>query len=182
MNAIWKFPGFAAAGLFLAALLAVPATAVAQTPTARGAVTFAKDVAPILQRSCQVCHRPGSIAPMSLLTYQEVRPWARAIKQRTGLREMPPWHIDRNVGISKFKDDRSLSDEEIATIATWVDAGAPLGNPADMPPPRKFEDVDKWHIGTPDLVVSLPKDQIVPAAGPDKWLDILVDTGLKEDR
>ena len=182
MNALWKFPGFAAVGLFLAALLAVPATALAQTPSARGPVTFAKDVAPILQRSCQVCHRPGSIAPMSLLTYQEVRPWARAIKQRTGLREMPPWHIDRNVGISKFKDDRSLSDEEIATIATWVDAGAPLGNPADMPPPRKFEDVDKWHIGTPDLIVSLPKDQIVPAAGPDKWLDILVETGLKEDR
>ena len=95
---------------------------------------------------------------------------------------MPPWHIDRNVGIAKFKDDRSLSDEEIATIASWVDAGAPLGNPADMPPPRKFEDVDKWHIGTPDLIVSLPKDQIVPAAGPDKWLDIIVDAGLKEDR
>ncbi len=105
MNAIWKFPGFRAAGLFLAAVLAAPLVAVAQTPTARP-VTFAKDVAPILQRSCQVCHRPGSIAPMSLLTYEEVRPWARAIKQRTSLREMPPWYIDRNVGIHRFKNDR----------------------------------------------------------------------------
>jgi len=95
---------------------------------------------------------------------------------------MPPWYIDRNVGIHRFKNDRSLSDEEIATIGRWVDAGAPLGNPADMPPPRKFEDVDKWHIGTPDLVVTLPKDEIVPATGPDRWLDVLVDPGLKEDR
>src|SRR5467141_4406570 len=145
-------------------------------------VTFAKDVAPILQRNCQVCHRPGSMAPMSLLTYEDVRPWARAIKQRTSLREMPPWYIDRTVGIHQFKNDRSLSDEDIATIAKWADAGAPLGNPAEMPPPRQFEDVDKWHIGAPDLIVALPKDQIVPKAGPDKWLDILVDPGLTEDR
>src|SRR5436190_20892593 len=102
-----------------------------QSATAQAPVTFAKNVAPILQQNCQVCHRPGSMAPMSLLTYEDVRPWARAIKQRTSLREMPPWYIDRNVGIHNFKNDPSLSDEQIATIAGWVDAGAPLGNPAD---------------------------------------------------
>src|ERR1700674_5359497 len=86
-------------------------------------VTFTKDVAPILQRSCQGCHRPESIAPMSLMTYEAARPWARAIKRRTVAREMPPWHIEKNVGIQKFKDDISLSDAEIATISAWVDGG-----------------------------------------------------------
>src|SRR5579871_4889257 len=83
---------------------------------AQGEVTFTKDVAPILQRACQNCHRPGSIAPMSLLTYKEARPWARSIKEKVARRQMPPWHIDRNVGINRFKDDPSLTDAEIATI------------------------------------------------------------------
>src|SRR6059036_4363520 len=84
----------------------------AQAPAGRpGDVTFTKDVAPILQRSCQSCHRPGSLAPMSLITYDDVRPWARAIKLKTSLREMPPWFIEKNVGIQRFKDDPSLSDE-----------------------------------------------------------------------
>ena len=100
------------------------APAANQTP-----VTFTKDVAPILQRSCQTCHRPGAVAPMSLLTYEDARPWARSIKTKVTAREMPPWHIDRNIGITKFKDDPSLTDAEIATIAKWVDAGAPMGNP-----------------------------------------------------
>ena len=84
-------------------------------------VTFAKDIAPILQRSCQRCHRPDSIAPMSLITYEEARPWARAIKQQTGLRQMPPWFIEKEIGIQRFRDDPSLSDEEITTIAAWAD-------------------------------------------------------------
>ena len=145
-------------------------------------VTFAKDVAPILQKNCQVCHRPGSIAPMSLLTYGETRPWARSMKQKVVLREMPPWFIDKNVGIQHFSNDRSLTDDEIATIVQWVDAGAPQGNPADMPPPREFPDAETWQIGKPDLIVTLPKDLIVPARAPDQWPDILVDPGLKEDR
>ena len=91
----------------------------------QGQVTFTKDVAPILQRSCQTCHRPGSIAPMSLLTYQDARPWARAIKEKVAKREMPPWYIDKNIGITDFKDDPSLSDADIATITRWVDDGAP---------------------------------------------------------
>src|SRR5215831_12502939 len=95
--------------------------------------TFTRDVAPILQKSCQNCHRPGSIAPMSLLTYEDARPWARSIKTRIEMRQMPPWHVDRSVGIRKFKDDPSLSDREIATLVAWVDGGAARGNPADLP-------------------------------------------------
>src|SRR5689334_12351053 len=137
---------------FVAAFL--PAIAAAQTP-APADVTFSRDVAPILQKACQNCHRPGAIAPMSLLTYQDARPWARSIKQKVTAREMPPWYIDRHVGITKFKDDPSLSDAEVATISAWVDQGAPAGNQADMPAPRAFSDVDKWHIGKPDMIVSL---------------------------
>src|SRR5438309_18954 len=88
---------------------------------------------------------------MSLLTYEETRPWARSIQARVAAREMPPWHIDRTIGITKFKNDPSLSDDEIATIVKWVDTGAMMGNPADMPPPRQFTDMDKWHIGKPDV-------------------------------
>ena len=145
-------------------------------------VTFTKDVAPILQRSCQNCHRPDSIAPMSLLTYEEVRPWARAIKQNVVLRNMPPWHIDPNVGIHEFSNSVALSDREIATIAKWVDSGAPQGNPADMSPPRKFDDKDRWSIGTPDLIVEMQQDLVVPAKGPDRWPNIIADPGLTEDR
>src|SRR5437667_2968598 len=97
----------------------------ADGPVVPGEVTFTKDIAPILQRSCQNCHRPDGMAPMSLLTYEDVRPWARAIKLRTSVREMPPWFIERNIGVQKFKDDLSLSDEEIAKIASWVDSGGP---------------------------------------------------------
>ena len=128
------------------------ASAANQTP-----VTFTKDVAPILQRSCQTCHRPGAVAPMALLTYEDVRPWARSIKTKVTNREMPPWHIDRNIGITKFKNDPSLTDQEIALIAKWVDAGAPRGNPADMPAPRKFEELDQWFIGKPDIVITSDK-------------------------
>ena len=154
----------------------------AQTTDAnRNQVTFTKDVAPILQRSCQHCHRPNSMAPMSFLSYEEIRPWARAISQKVAAREMPPWFIDRTVGIDKFKDDPSLSDDQIGTITKWVDGGAVRGNPADMPTPRQFEDNDIWHIGKPDLVVKSILHRI-PAAGSDWWGNYVVDTGLTEDR
>src|SRR5262245_57339349 len=169
------------ASVVASALLGVHAVASAQTPTP-STPTFAKDVAPILQRSCQVCHRPDSMAPMSLLTYTDVRPWARSIRAKVTNREMPPWYIDRTVGIKKFKNDVSLSDQEIEVITKWADAGAPLGNPADMPPPRVFDSFDRWHIGQPDLVVKLQQDIVVPAQGPDRWIDVLVDSGLTEDR
>ena len=120
-------------------------------------ITFTKHIAPILQRSCENCHRPDGVAPMSLRTYDEVRPWARAIKQRTGIGPragvMPPWYVEKNIGIQKFKNDPSLSADEIAMIAKWADSGAPRGNPADMPPLRTWTDSTKWSIGEPDLVV-----------------------------
>jgi hypothetical protein len=144
--------------------------------------TFTKDVAPILQRSCQNCHRPDSIAPMSLINYDDARPWARSIKQRVEQRQMPPWHVDRQVGIRKFKDDPSLSDKEIATIVAWVDAGAPRGNPADMPVAKVFDDSSKWHIGKPDLVVSMPRSFEIKPEAADWWGNFTADSGLTEDR
>jgi len=158
------------------AMSAQPPAATSSSP-----VTFSKDVAPILQKACQNCHHPGAIAPMSLLTYQDARPWARSIKQKVTTREMPPWYIDRHVGITSFKGDPSLTDAEIAVISRWVDQGAPAGNPADMPPPRQFAEVDKWHIGKPDMVVSLPKAYELKANGPDEFYDVDVDPGFTED-
>jgi len=145
----------------LAVAFSAPASAgqVATNPDSEQ-VTFTKHIAPILQRSCQNCHRPDSVAPMSLLTYEEARPWAKAMKLRTGLRTkpnaMPPWYIEKNVGIQQYKGDISLSDDEIARIARWADNGAPRGNPADMPPPLKFAGASEWQIGKPDLIVSSP--------------------------
>jgi hypothetical protein len=154
----------------------------AKTTTATNQVTFTKDVAPILQRSCQNCHRPDNIAPMSFLTYQDTRPWARSIKEKVVKRDMPPWFIDHTIGIRKFKDDPSLSDQEIATIVAWVDGGAPEGNRADMPPLRQFEDADRWHIGKPDLIVSMPVEFTVKPQNSDWWGNFVADSGLTEDR
>ena len=138
-------------------------------------VTFTKHVAPILQRSCENCHRPDGVAPMSLRNYEEVRPWARAIKQRTGMGPragvMPPWYVEKNIGIQHFKNDPSLSAEEIALIAKWADSGAPRGEMADMPPPRVWNDQTKWSIGTPDLVVRTT-DVVVKGTAPDWWGEI----------
>jgi hypothetical protein len=167
--------------LAAAALLAQVVGAQAPARTGARSVTFTKDVAPILQRSCQACHRPDSMAPMSFLTYEDVRPWARAIKQKVSAREMPPWYIDRTVGITKFIDDPSLTDQEIQTIVAWADGGAQRGSPADMPPPREFQNADIWHIGKPDLVVKSTR-HAVPATGSDWWGDYVVETGLTEDR
>jgi hypothetical protein len=149
-------------------------------------VTFSRDIAPILQRSCQACHRPGSVAPMSLLTYDEVRPWAGIIKERTAIRDrmgaMPPWFIEKDVGIQHFKNDMSLSDAEIAAIGAWADAGAPEGDEADLPPPLDFAREDDWMIGTPDLVIDLPA-YTMAANAPDWWGMIPpAPTGLTEDR
>jgi hypothetical protein len=169
----------ALAGLAVASAL-VPGVAAAQAGKA-APVTFTKDVLPILQRSCQNCHRPGSLAPMPFVTYEHVRPWARSIKTKTAQREMPPWFIERNVGIQKYKDDISLSDEEIATIGKWVDSGAPRGNPADAPPELVFKDSDKWTF-TPDLIVTSPVHTLEAVAA--DWYGLLDSspTGLTEDR
>jgi hypothetical protein len=144
--------------------------------------TFTRDVAPIFQKSCQACHHAGTSAPMSLVSYEDVRPWARSIRQRVANREMPPWHLDKTVGIRRYKNDRSLSDDEIATIVRWVDEGAAQGNPADMPPPLAFRPETDWFIGEPDLKVTTPNEFTMYANGPDWWIDQFADVTLTEDR
>ena len=169
------------------ALLAVGMLLTAAGSTsAQTDVTFARDVAPILQRSCQGCHRTGQMAPMSLMTYAEVRPWARAVRSKVIQRVMPPWHLDKTVGIQEYQNDISLSDAQIDTIVRWVDAGAPRGNPADLPPELDWPDDQVWHLAQkysrePDLVVS--SDSWTQAAeGQDQWWQPYVPTGLTEDR
>jgi hypothetical protein len=158
----------------------------AEQAPAQANVTFTKDVAPIVQRSCENCHRADGVAPMSLSTYEDARPWARAIKQRTGIGPkagvMPPWYVEKNIGIQQFHNDPSLSDEEIATLAKWADTGAARGNPADMPPPKVYADRQSWAIGTPDLIIKM-KEVLVKSTAPDWWGEVpSVPTGLTEDR
>src|SRR4029077_4505406 len=125
-----------------------------------------------LQAKCQNCHQPNSIAPMSLITFQETRPWARSIRERVSTRQMPPWHIDKSVGVQKFKNDISLSDEQVDTIVRWVDAGAPQGDPKDLPAPRKFNDSNEWKLaaqfGEPELVIKATPYEM-EARTQDKW-------------
>ncbi len=172
-----------AAAVGAVGLLAVPASLSAQTTAAP---TFTKDVAPIFQKKCESCHRPDSIAPMSLVSYQDTRPWARSIRDRVASRNMPPWHIDPAVGIQHYKGDRSLSQKEIDTIVAWVAAGAPQGNPADMPPPVKWADGNGWNFAKelgkePDLIIRSPK-YTQKATAMDAWYKPVVETGLTEPR
>ena len=162
--------------VFLASL-AIPAGALANQDLS---VTFAKDVLPILQRSCQNCHRPGTGAPMSLLTFEEARPWARAIKDRVVRRQMPPWHLDRSIGT--YAPDPSLTDEEVGVIVRWVDQGAVEGNPTDAPPPIEFRSLSAWAFGEPDLVVEMKDGFAIPSEGADFYPFEIVDPGLTEDK
>src|SRR5438132_1919224 len=168
--------------LVAGALLLLPRLAAAADP----APTFTKDIAPIFQVKCEACHRPDGMAPMSLATFEDARPWVKSIAARVGTRQMPPWHIDKTVGIQKFKNDRSLSDEQIQTILAWAAAGAPKGNPADMPPPKQWIDETKsWQLaakyGEPDLVVKSP-EYSMPAVAQDAWWRPNTPTGLTEPR
>ena len=168
--------------LVVGAFLVLGGAAQAQAPD----VTFAKDVASILQEKCEACHRTGQMAPMSLTTYAEVRPWARAIRTKVVAGDMPPWHMSKTTGIQKFVNDISLTTEQIDTIVRWVDAGAPLGNPDDLPPTREWPSGERWRVGSllgrdPDLTVtSTPWTQ--PAEGQDQWWQPVVDSGMTEDR
>ena len=149
------------ASALLVALSASPAGAQQQAPT------FTKDIAPIFQKNCMQCHQPGSIGPMSLTTYQEARPWARAIKTKVVAGEMPPYRYDREIGIQDLKEDLRLSLDEIETISRWVDSGAPQGNPADMPPPIKFRNPDEWAFADEfGAARSHHQDEAVHAARP----------------
>src|SRR5258708_22560094 len=133
--------------LFSASLPCAAIAAAAPTPTAP--ITFQKNVLPVLQKNCQGCHRPGEAAPMSFLTYDSTRPWAKAIKQAVLTKKMPPWFADPHYG--KFGNDRTLSQSEIDTLVAWADGGAKEGNPKDAPAPLAF--VEGWRIGKPDLVI-----------------------------
>ena len=149
-------------------------------------VTFADHISPILQRSCESCHRPGGGGPMALQTYDQVQPWAPVIMYKTAIRDrmgaMPPFYVEKDIGIDGFKDDYSLSDLELAMIQAWATNGAPRGNPANEPAPLEWSDGIDWTLGEPDLVLRGP-DVTRPAIGPDWWGDIgLVPTGLTEDR
>lgn len=171
------------AGSALAVALTLPSMALAQADTQ---ITFHKDIEPILQRSCQNCHRDGGVAPMPLVSYEEVAPFAGLIEYKTALRDragaMPPWYMEKDIGIQDYKNDPSLSDEEIAAISTWARTGTPKGDMADAPEPLVIDDSLKWTAGEPDLVVST--NSITKLAGtPDWWGEIdYIPTGLEEDR
>ena len=174
--------------LTLAASFIVSGLAIA-APADRDAskpVTFSTDVAPIFQAKCQECHQPNSIAPMSLITYQDARPWARSIKERVATRQMPPWHIDRSVGVQKFKNDMSLSDDQVDTIVRWVDGGALQGDPKDLPPPRPLVTDNEWKAvrdgyGPPDLIVR-SSEYTMPAEHQDVWYRPMSEIPLTEPR
>jgi peroxiredoxin/mono/diheme cytochrome c family protein len=147
-------------------------------PAAAARVTFHRDVAPVLQARCQSCHRPGQVAPFSLLTYRDAQRWAQEIKTFTAGRRMPPWLAEPGHG--DFQDVRRLSDAEIRTLAEWADAGAPEGDPKDAPPARAWS--DEWMLGKPDLVLSPNEEYTVAAAGDDEFRVFVLPTNLPEDR
>src|SRR5918993_293645 len=170
MVTVSRLTGITTAAFVASLLFSASPVTHAQSATAKAvalqtsdAPTFTKDVLPIMQRSCQTCHRPGTPAPMSLMTFAEVRPWARSIKTKVTTREMPPWHIDRSIG--EYANDPSLSDAEVALIAEWVDKGAPQGNVADAPPAKVFPANTEWTYGEPDLIVRMQKGFRIPATG-----------------
>ncbi len=144
----------------------------------KAATTFTKNVAPILYKSCVGCHRPTGVAPMSLMNYKEVRPWAKSIKERVIDRSMPPWFADPKHG--EFANDPSLSQKEIDTIVNWVEAGAPKGDDKDMPPAPAF--TEGWEIGKPDLVLSMKEEYAVPADGVIPYQYFRIPTNFTEDR
>ena len=154
---------------------APPLEAQTQAPDAP---TFSRDVAPIFYNRCVSCHRPGEVAPMSLITYRDVRPWAAAIREKVSTRAMPPWHADPKYG--RFRNDPSLTQQEIDTIVAWVNGGAREGDPAARPPLPAF--ADGWQIGKPDAVFEMPVEYEVPARGTIDYQYFEVPTNFTEDR
>jgi hypothetical protein len=168
---LMRFAGIALGSVLLIGIPSFAATTGSATASKKN-LTFTKDIAPIFQAKCEECHRPGTAAPMSLVSYEQVRPWAKSIRQRVLTRQMPPWHIDKNVGIQEFANDRSLSDEQIGMVVSWVDAGAPMGDLKDMPAPKKWPGEDEWQLakqfGQPELVIK-SEPYTMPAKGQDVW-------------
>jgi len=151
---------------------------VAATAASNPSPTFYKDVVPLLQKNCQTCHRPGEAAPMSLLTYNEARPWAKSVKQAVMTKKMPPWFADPHYG--KFSNDRAIAQADIDTLVSWVDSGAPAGNPKDEPKPIEW--VEGWRIGKPDVMLTMTKAFHVPASGTIDYQYIVIPTGFTEDK
>ncbi|MBT8147613.1 MAG: cytochrome c, partial [Gammaproteobacteria bacterium] len=169
----------------LVGAIALLAASLSTTAAAQN-VTFHKDIEPILQRSCQNCHREGGVAPMPLVSYQQVAPFAGLIEYKTGIRDragaMPPWYAEKDIGIQQYKNDPSLTDQEIQAISQWARTGAPQGDSADAPAPLVFDDSVKWTLGEPDLVIDT-EDFFMEAGRPDWWGEIpRVASGLTEDR
>jgi hypothetical protein len=168
------------AGAFALALVLPGPLRAEQSPTAAApAPTFAKDVAPILYEHCASCHRPGEIGPMSFLTYESTRPWARSIRQKVAAREMPPWGADPAHSM-KMRNDRSLPQKDIDTIVAWVTAGAPRGNPEDMPPVPMF--ASGWQLGEPDFVFEQPVEWTVRPDGQEPYLYFYEKIPFGEDK
>ena len=163
--------------LLFACLFAMTSSAEHMSKVVDNNVTFTKDVAPIFYKNCTACHRPGEVAPMSLLTYKDARPWAKAIREKVVERQMPPWHADPRHG--EWLNDRRISQEAIDTIAKWVDGGAREGDPKDLPPTPEY--TEGWRIGKPDQTFSIP-EQPVPADGVVSYQYLTVPTNFKEDR
>jgi hypothetical protein len=184
MSHSWK-----SIGVFVLAMSAgaAPRIAIASEGADTAPVpTFSKDIAPIFQEKCEACHRPDSIGPMSLVTYESARPWGRSIKARVAARQMPPWHIDRTVGIQRFQNDRSLSDAQVDTIVRWVDGGMPKGDAKDLPAPKTWPSEAVWNYaakfgGPPDLIIRSEPFTVAPQAQ-DKWFRPTVPIGLTEER
>ena len=151
---------------------------VATASAAAAGPTFHRDVEPILQANCQGCHRPGEPGPMALLTFDQVRPWAQAIKEAVLLKRMPPWAADPAFG--KFSNEHSLESTQIDTLVAWVDAGAPQGNPSDAPAPVKR--IEGWNIGEPDAVIAMPEPFAVPAEGTIEYYYLVLPTNFAEDK
>jgi hypothetical protein len=167
-----------ALSLLAATLCALPISRADELKSAVKNITFNKDVAPIIFKSCAECHRPGEAAPFSLLSYKDARPWAKSIREKVASKEMPPWHADPHAG--HWANDRRLSQTEIDTITAWVDGGAKEGNPKDLPPTPQF--VEGWRIGKPDLVLTMPNEFTLDASGPDEYQYFDIPLNFTEDR
>jgi mono/diheme cytochrome c family protein len=167
------------AGLLLALAFCFQLSISASDKTSPSSVTFTKDVASILNNNCASCHRPGEIAPMSLLSYKDVRPWAKSIREVVAERRMPPWLADPHYG--EFANDRRLSQKDVDTIVAWVDGGAKEGDVKDLPPAPKFSDVG-WKFGKPDVELAMTLEATVPADGVVAYRHFAVPTNFTEDK
>ena len=159
-------------------LFAFPASHATETKSSAKNVTFNKDIAPIFFKSCAECHRPGESAPFSVLSYKDVRPWAKSIREKVANREMPPWHADPHTG--EWANDRRLKQQEIDAITAWIDSGAKEGDARDLPATPQF--AEGWTIGKPDVVIEMPEEFTLGASGPDEYQYFDAPTNFTEDR